>query len=296
MAANRIADDGVPVIYVDSLPYLWTKPEELPAATKVASYCAQKFPTDRLPVSELLHRRHDVHWIDPIVPRAAHRRGGAGVVISVGGLHSHLVGDTVDAYLALVLLALASELRAMGWPVAAVCGNLPADWCRALGDRLPDCRAIGRQSPYDFERLLEGADRLITSPGSTTILQALSLKLPTLLLPPQNLSQLLNARLFSAPGAPGLSWPARVMMVERIEELRAEGEDAALSYIYRSISAAARSPAAAQEVAATIRTGLRTMPERGVLDESLATLGSNGAAQVAQLIKQAMLAPIPRRR
>jgi hydroxymethylcytosylglucuronate/cytosylglucuronate synthase len=294
-AANRIADLGIPVVYVDSLPYLWTTAEEIPERHKIAYYCAQKFPSDRLSVSGPLRHWHEIHWIDPIVPTPTCRRGGHGVVINVGGLHSHLVGDTVDAYLGLVLIPLVKELKSLGRTVSAVCGNLPAETCRQLGEMLPDCRAIGRQSPYDFEDLLKGADLLITSPGSTTILQALALGLSTMLLLPQNLSQYLNMHLFASPGAPTMAWPASVVAPERIEQLRLDGEDAVLTYFYRAICDAAASPLAAAEVTEIVRAGLCTMPEAGVLDPSMVTLGGNGAEQVARLIKQAMLAPTRRR-
>ncbi|MGH9348125.1 MAG: glycosyltransferase, partial [Vicinamibacterales bacterium] len=285
---------GVPVIYVDSLPYLWATEAEIPDRGKAACYCAQKFPFDRLPLARPLRDRRDIQWIDPIVPRSAHRRAGQGVVVNVGGLHSRLAGDTVDAYLHLILFPLIADLEVSGRHVSAVCGNLPSDACRMVRELLPGCRAIGRQSPYDFERLLRAADLLVTSPGSTTILQALSLGLPALLLPPQNLSQMLNAQLFSAPGAARLEWPASVLTSVRVDELRPLGEDAVLTYIYESISTAATSPEAAADVAEAIRAALRAMPAAGVLDSSLSALGTNGAAQVAQLIKQAMLAPLPR--
>lgn len=290
-AADRIAGLGVPVIYVDSLPYLWANEGEVPGRRNVAYYCAQKFPTDRMPVSPQLLDR-PIHWIDPIVPTPRHRTGGEGVVINLGGLHSHLAGDTVDAYLRLVLLPLVGELKAAGRDVSAVCGNLPADICGEVQSMLPACRFVGRQTPYDFEALLRGADLLVSSPGSTTILQAISLRLPTLLLPPQNLSQIFNARLFSTPGAPTMDWPSSVMSAETIDRLRPQGEDAVLIYIYKSISDAARSARATADVTATIQAAVRGMPGAGVLDSSLSSLGRNGAAQVAQLIKQAMLAPI----
>ena len=129
-AAHGIAELGVPVIYVDSLPYLWATPEEVPAPDAVALYCAQKFPPDRLPVSEPLQHRSGVEWIDPIVPALRHRQGGEGVVISVGGLYSHLAGATVDAYLSLVLFPLVEILVDSGSPVSAICGNLTAEVCR----------------------------------------------------------------------------------------------------------------------------------------------------------------------
>lgn len=292
-AAHAIADLGVPVIYVDSLPYMWARPEEVPAPGKVALYCAQRFPADRLPVSKPLRKRRDLEWIDPIVPASKHRQGGEGVVISVGGLHSHLVGNTAEAYLNLVLFPLVEMLADSGSLVSAVCGNLTIDACRELAARLPDGCTIGRQSPYEFERLLRGADLLITSPGSTTILQAVALRLPTFLLPPQNLSQILNARLYSSLDESVLFWPPSVMTLDRIEELRPEGEDIVLSYIYGSISAAAASPEARSDVEAILREEFASMPEEGVLDPFLPSLGSSGAKQVAQRIRQALLAPIP---
>jgi hydroxymethylcytosylglucuronate/cytosylglucuronate synthase len=295
-AANRIAEQGLPVIYVDSLPYLWSTPDEIPARHNVAIYCAQKFPVGRLPVSKVLTERGDVQWVDPIVPTSGYRNGGQGVIVNVGGLHSHLVGDTVAAYLQLVLTPLLRELRRWSMPVLGVCGNLPADYQREVRERFPECKAVGPTSPYEFERLLRDADLLVTSPGSTTILQALSLNLPTLLLPPQNLSQILNTRLFSRPSAPSMAWPISVIQPDRIEELRPEGEDEVLAYIYGSICAASASEAAARDVASTIRIALRDRPKDGVLDAALRALGSNGAAQVAQRIRQAMLAPLPRPR
>lgn len=295
-AANEIADLDVPVIYVDSLPYLWATSDELPDRENVACYCAQKFPTDRLPVAPPLQTWEDVHWIDPIVPTTPRRLGGHGVVVNVGGLHSHLVGDTVNAYLDLVLFPLLEALKEDGHSVSAVCGNLPPAACQRVQNVLPDCNAIGRQSPYDFDRIIRGADLLVSSPGSTTILQAVALELPTMLLPPQNLSQILNAILFSATHASLLSWPTEVMDTDQIEQLRPQGEDAVLSYIYKSICRASALPEASRAVAAAIRSALTSLPERGVLDQSVPELGLNGAAQVARLVRQAMLAPLPRPR
>jgi hydroxymethylcytosylglucuronate/cytosylglucuronate synthase len=293
-AANAIADLGVPVIYVDSLPYLWANESEIPASGKTAYYCAQKFPSDRVALSRALSGRTDIRWIDPIVPPPVYRRGGHGTVVNVGGLHSHLAGDTVEAYLRLVLVPLAEQLRAADRSVLAVCGNLSAGSVEMLRAILGEGTRIGPQSPYEFQRLLQDADLLVTSPGSTTILQAITIGVPTLLLPPQNLSQVLNSILYAAPAAPRLDWPSDVMSTERVEQLRPLGEDAVLSYMYGSIAAAAQSPTLLACVADAVRKAVLLAPPEGVLDPSLRSLGRNGASQVAQLIKQAMLAPIAR--
>ena len=299
-AANNIADLDVPVVYVDSLPYVRVMDADIPALDKVAYYCAQKYPVERLPLaSPLLQKWPGIKWVDPIVPPSQNRRGGQGVVVNVGGLHSYDTGDigddlvdsAVEAYLNLVLFPLAGVLQAAGRKVSAVCGNLSPDSCRRLRTLLPECDAIGPQTPYAFERMLSDADLLITSPGSTTILHAMAISLPALLLPPQNLSQILNARLYSKPGADTMQWPASVLDGAKMEQLRFRGLHAALPYIYQSIANAAVSQEVANEIATVIRTAINNAPADGVLDDCLPTLGVRGAAQVAQLITQTISAP-----
>ncbi|QHC23300.1 hypothetical protein [Streptomyces sp. GS7] len=207
VAADRIARSGTPVVYVDSLPYLWTTDLEVPAAATM--YCAQHSPAGALPPTSPLRQWANVHWVEPIVPPPRRRRGGAGVVLSVGGLHSHLVGGASDAYLRAVVIPLVDALICAGHQIAAVCGNLPAWAHTELAATLPGSVRVGPSSAYEFEAALLQADALFTSPGSTTILQAASVDLPTALLPPQNLSQILNAEIFGVPGGSVIAWPGR---------------------------------------------------------------------------------------
>jgi hydroxymethylcytosylglucuronate/cytosylglucuronate synthase len=233
-AADKIAGLGVPVLYVDSLPYLWATEDEIPKPQSVVYYCAQRFPSGILPLAAPLRGRPDIRWVEPIIPLSKGRRAADGIVVNVGGLHSHLSGNASDAYLRLVLFPLVAELRASKRKVAAICGNLGQDVQEQLFAILPECGTIGPLSPRDFERVLKGAGLLITSPGSTTILQAMALRLPTLLLPPQNLSQIFNARLYAHPDTPSMQWPTSVLDPNRIETLRPGGENAVLDYIYRA--------------------------------------------------------------
>ena len=154
---------------------------------------------------------------------------------------------------------------------------------------LPECDAVGPQSPKAFERSLMDADLLITSPGSTTILQAMSINLPTLLLPSQNTSQFFNARIYSKPDADIMQWPVNVIDRAKLEQARAQGLSSVLSYIYKSIIHAATSQEIATEVARTIRKAVCNAPVDGVLNASLSELGLKGANQVAQLVKQVAL-------
>ncbi|GAA3733360.1 hypothetical protein GCM10022225_14370 [Plantactinospora mayteni] len=293
VAADEITRMGVPVVYLDSLPYLWATPEEVPR--QVAVYCAQHGPYGALPAGSPLAGRSDIEWIEPIVPRARGRRGGDGIVVSVGGLHSHLVGSAADAYLRLVLLPIAELLADGGRPVAAVCGNLP-DWaCRDLAARLPGPVRIGAQTPADFEATLRGADLLITSSGSTTILQAAALELPMILLPPQNLSQILNAEIYAAAAREVLWWPASVLDPAEVARLRPAGEDTVLRYIYGAISDAADRPEVRAAVRAALATGVAGRPAVDAVPERvLEPARMGGARQVGRRIRQAMFAPLPR--
>lgn len=294
-SANSIADLDVPVVYVDSLPYVRKTDTDIPELAKVACYCAQKYPIDMFPLtSPLLRNRHDIRWIDPIVPIPQDRRGGRGIVINVGGLYTYniaglasgLANDAVDAYLNLVLFPLVDLLRRSGREIAAICGNLNADSCRRLRAMVPESVAVGPQPPHAFERVLTEADLLITSPGSTTMLQAMSIDLPTLLLPSQNRSQFFNAEVYSKPNADVMQWPGSVLDLAELERLRPQGVSALNSYIYKSIIAAAASRGLSGEVSAVIRKALINAPDDGVLNPQLSALGMAGADQVAELVKQ----------
>jgi hydroxymethylcytosylglucuronate/cytosylglucuronate synthase len=295
VAADEITAMGVPVIYVDSLPYLWATPAEVPK--QVAVYCAQRGPYGELAAYNPLTERPEIEWIDPIVPRGRGRRGGGGVVVNVGGLHSHLVESAADAYLRLVLLPLTELLADAGQPVAAVCGNLPRWACREVALRLPGPVAVGAQQPSDFEVTLRRADLLITSPGSTTILQAAASELPTILLPAQNLSQVLNTEIFSSAVRGAVRWPSSVLDRAQVERLRPAGEETVLRYVYSAISAAADSASARAAVRAAIAAGLAEGSTATATPAPIfSAVGMGGAGQVSRRVRQAMLAPLPRPR
>lgn len=296
--ANRIADLDVPIVYVDSLPYVHRTETDVPQLGRLAHYCAQKYPIDLFPLtSPLLRAWQDIRWIDPVVPPPQRRRGGRGIVLSVGGLYSYnvagvsaeMINAAVESYLHLVLFPLVGFLLSSGRTISAICGNINAADCARLRAIVPGGVAVGPQPPRAFERTLSDADMLITSPGSTTLLQAMSIDLPTLVLPSQNRSQLVNARVFSKADADIMEWPASVLDMTELERLRASGLPAANNYIYQSIVDAAGSAGRCDEVATMIRNNVSRAPQEGVLDPRLHALGVAGADQVAQLIEQVAL-------
>jgi hydroxymethylcytosylglucuronate/cytosylglucuronate synthase len=297
-AVSNIAHLDVPIVFVDSLSYVRKTDAEFPPLDRLAYYCAQRYPSELLPpTSPLLRNRENIRWIDQIVPIPQRRRGGRGIVINLGGLYAYnlagisddLVNRAVDSYLDLVLFPLVRFLQSSNRKILAICGNINEEGCRRLRAIVPESVAVGPQSGEMFERILTDADLLISAPGSTTLLQAMSIDLPAILLPAQNRSQILNARIYAKPGADLMEWPDRVISDAEFERMRLQGPRAVFQYFYQSIIDAASSKELSDEVANVIRRAVSSAPDEGILNPGLHALGIAGAEQVARLIEQVAL-------
>jgi hydroxymethylcytosylglucuronate/cytosylglucuronate synthase len=297
-AVSNIAHLDVPIVFVDSLSYVRKTDSEFPPLDRLAYYCAQRYPSELLPpTSPLLRNRQNIRWIDQIVPIPQRRRGGRGIVINLGGLYAYnlagisddLVNRAVDSYLDLVLFPLVRFLQSSNRKILAICGNINEEGCQRLRAIVPEGVAVGPQSGEMFERILTDADLLISAPGSTTLLQAMSIDLPAILLPAQNRSQILNARIYARPGADLMEWPDRVINDAEFERMRLQGPRAVFQYFYQSVIDAASSKELSEEVANVIRRAVSSAPDEGILNPGLHALGIAGAEQVARLIEQVAL-------
>jgi hydroxymethylcytosylglucuronate/cytosylglucuronate synthase len=297
-AVSNIAHLDVPIVFVDSLSYVRKTDSEFPPLDRLAYYCAQRYPSELLPpTSPLLRNRQNIRWIDQIVPIPQRRRGGRGIVINLGGLYAYnlagisddLVNRAVDSYLDLVLFPLVRFLQSSNRKILAICGNINEEGCQRLRAIVPEGVAVGPQSGEMFERILTDADLLISAPGSTTLLQAMSIDLPAILLPAQNRSQILNARIYARPGADLMEWPDRVINDAEFERIRLQGPRAVFQYFYQSVIDAASSKELSEEVANVIRRAVSSAPDEGILNPGLHALGVAGAEQVARLIEQVAL-------
>lgn len=278
-AANRQRRRGRKVVYVDSLPYLWTLEAETPV--HVDAYCAQKFPGRLPPDSPLLGR--DIIWVDSIVPsHGAVHHGGGGVVISIGGLRGPLMTEAVqDTYIGSVVLPVLTAIRERGVLVNDLCGAVPRRWHDRLRAVEPGLRI--RNLPVDeFHEVLAQADLLLTSPGSTTMLEAASMGVPTALLPPQNISQMINATTFTDSRAMSLGWPTRVFCQTQLEAIREEGELAALRLMNdRIVTFGSQIESAADEWVADVVVAMKSNSPR----LRLPAMSGGGAGQVAETVR-----------
>ncbi|MGW4562120.1 hydroxymethylcytosylglucuronate/cytosylglucuronate synthase [Streptomyces sp. NPDC004561] len=241
--ASRLQSVGVPVVYLDSLPFLWTDRDELPV--EVEAYCAQLCPALPRACWSSLRRIRSLHWVGPVVGMAGHD-GPTPVpgraVLNLGGLESPFRDGDDNAYLSLVLDSALTALRDQGFRDVIVTGNVDLD-------RLPPTPAStglsirgGRLPRGEFLEALRTAELVVTSPGRTTLLETASLNQRCVVLPPQNLSQIVNAADVAGQVDPRIvvGWPADVVDEAVLDTHKARGEAEAVRYLYGRIAAAAQ--------------------------------------------------------
>ncbi|WP_405624499.1 hydroxymethylcytosylglucuronate/cytosylglucuronate synthase [Streptomyces sp. NBC_01396] len=305
-AAVALEDAGCPVVFVDSLPFLWTKDDLDSLPLRASAYCAQLVPGLPGPAWPVLARVENLRWVESVVVPGPVRTGGemrpAGerrAVVSLGGLLSPLLDDP-SAYLSLTVPAALDALAAWGTRQVTLCGNVPEGVFDGI--TVPaglDVRsgALGHQG---FLTEIAEADVLLTSPGLTTLLETSTRGVPVVCLPPQNISQILNASFYAqATEAPVAEWPEEVFRAQEVLDARlatapgdvadgggSPGEDAALELIYGGIERAAHTPAPVR-AALTERIGacLAAVERQQGQWTALARLvGTGGAAQVADIV------------
>ncbi|MEU3910181.1 hydroxymethylcytosylglucuronate/cytosylglucuronate synthase [Streptomyces sp. NPDC029721] len=309
-AARALLAAGVPTVFVDSLPFLWSEGDRAALPLDATVYCAQKSVELPPECRSVLADARGLRWVEAVIarPRAAEPERGAPrsagrpyrrALISLGGLRApNLLAP--EHYPRLVLPAALEALAAHGVEEVHVAGNLPGG---LVGGLVDSCAAAPRTTAGPlghgaFLERLDACDVLLTSPGLTTLLEAGGLGVPTVCLPPQNLSQIFNGRYHSqALGARlRVPWPKEVLVEDEVLALRAKGEDHALERIYGAIGAAARGDSR-QEVGRALREGvldaLRRSAGVGAWDALTTAVGTRGSAQVADALLEVLGASGP---
>ncbi|MGK5632450.1 hydroxymethylcytosylglucuronate/cytosylglucuronate synthase [Streptomyces sp. URMC 123] len=295
-AATALEAAGVPTVFVDSLPFLWSEGDRPHLPLEVSLYCAQRaveLPSECRGVLAAVRR---LRWVEAVVathPAAPRPAGERRVpfrraLLTLGGLRSPSLRDWAP-YPRLVLPAALDALREAGVQEVRVTGNLPSGSLAVLCPAGPGdgpLRVTAGPLPHGaFLEQLASVDVLLASPGLTTLLEAGALGTPVVCLPPQNLSQVFNGRFHSrAVGASVRArWPAQVFAEEHALAARLEGEEPALRVVYDGIARAAAEDAeevrraVREEVLAALRQAARGADWTGLA----AAVGTGGAAQVA---------------
>lgn len=186
-AAMALEDAGVPTVFVDSLPFMWSEGDRPTLPLDVTVYCAQQCMELPPECRDVLASVRALRWVEavigtpPVTGTAGRSPGGPyrRALVSMGGLRAPRLDDWT-AYPRTVVPAALEALAAHGVREAHVAGNLPAGLAdRLIGRAAGDLRVTaGALSHGEFLAGLADFDVLLTSPGLTTLLEAGSLRRP----------------------------------------------------------------------------------------------------------------------
>lgn len=198
--ARILKDIGMKVIYVDSLPFMWTLEDYKQGKVPVDmdAYCAQKTLSLDSKSSEIFKNVNNVKWINPILPVINQKENNSKemekdyILINLGGLHSPV--GTGEEYIKAVINPLIQILigsMKKTEKIYITCGTEAERNLKRLLSMYPSVK-ICTLTQNNFIEKIKYSKLFITSPGLTTILETLNLQKPSVILPPQNLSQFYN--------------------------------------------------------------------------------------------------------
>ena len=192
--ARYLKSIGIKVVYVDSLPFMWTETDaslgKVPFS--VDCYCAQKGYELNESKLNIFSRVENLIWVDPIVPileDITDTKTEDFVLINLGGLHSpHGDGEEYVKLCIKPLIEILNRLQKM--KVYVTCGSNACDKIKEILNY--DNLEVTTLNQQEFLKKVKSSKLFFTSPGLTTIVETLPFEKQTILLPPQNLSQFYN--------------------------------------------------------------------------------------------------------
>ena len=191
--ARLLTDIGIKVIYVDSLPFMWSikDAEEGKVPYNVEVYCAQK----TLPLNDtskkIFSNVKNLVWVNSIIDNSISdvkkNKMHRFTLINIGGLHSPNT-DGID-YINVIVKPLVELIRSKRIIITTstkskeLITNLFKDYSNVKVKTL---------TQKDFVKYIIECDMFLTSPGLTTILESSRVRNEVIFLPPQNISQFYN--------------------------------------------------------------------------------------------------------
>lgn len=270
--ATFLEDMGVKVLYIDSLPFMWTGADYIP--NNVYAYCGQKYP-DYKPNSALSSVKNYI-WVEPIIPNFTVKEQEDYIVLNFGGLHSPF-GDGTE-YFNLVMDAL---IKVVGSEKIYITGgrnvvelvkkNYPQYCCKTY-------------SHLDFLKLVSGASKFFTSPGLTTIYETYGMNIKTIILPPQNLSQFYNVSVAKniCKEVKVVDWEYDSLSEKALEQFKDEPEEKTVQYIYEQIKSLFYN----DDYRCSLELRLRSFMNESYKKNSFTSFGTNGLQQISVILKK----------
>ena len=240
--ATILMDLNVKVIFVDSLPFMWTQADIdeglLPLDATV--YCAQKCCNLTEASKKVLAQVKNLKWINPIQSKLEKKYRPYEedyIHINVGGLHSPIGNG--ESYIKTVIIPLLKIFKSE--KIIITCGTTAKiSILNELKNEGIDSRNIKVETlqQKDFISSINNAKLFLTSPGLTTIYETESLHKPTIILPPQNLSQFYNIEYAKKilDEYKTINWDTQKLNLDYLQSILPKGETYIVDKIYEFIT------------------------------------------------------------
>ncbi len=240
--ATILMDLNVKVIFVDSLPFMWTQADIdeglLPLDATV--YCAQKCCNLTEASKKVLAQVKNLKWINPIQSKFEKKYRPYKeeyIHINVGGLHSPIGNG--ESYIKTVIIPLLKIFKSE--KIIITCGTTAKiSILNELKNEGIDSRNIKVKTlqQKDFISSINNAKLFLTSPGLTTIYETESLHKPTIILPPQNLSQFYNIEYAKKilDEYKTINWDTQKLNLDYLQSILPKGETYVVDKIYEFIT------------------------------------------------------------
>ena len=240
--ATILMNLNVKVIFVDSLPFMWTQADIdeglLPLDATV--YCAQKCCNLTEASKKVLAQVKNLKWINPIQSKLEKKYRPYEedyIHINVGGLHSPIGNG--ESYIKTVIIPLLKIFKSE--KIIITCGTTAKiSILNELKNEGIDSRNIKVETlqQKDFISSINNAKLFLTSPGLTTIYETESLHKLTIILPPQNLSQFYNIEYAKKilDKYKTINWDTQKLNLDYLQSILPKGETYVVDKIYEFIT------------------------------------------------------------
>ena len=235
--ARLLKEIGVKVVYVDSLPFMWTEKDALEGKVpyNVDVYCAQKTIELSDASKNIFSQVENLVWINPIVNSNVKNdnRYNDFIILNVGGLHSPNTDglDYINAVVVPIIKRFKNKKILLTTSTKSV--SLLRNYLKEYKNVV-----VKNLKQEQFSNYVKETKIFITSPGLTTILESCTNRSSVIFLPPQNISQFYNInygkRVFKRYKE--ITWNDSDLTIENLSKMRDKNEHELITLINQKIA------------------------------------------------------------
>lgn len=238
--ARLLLELGIKVVYVDSLPFMWSQKDAETGKVpyKVDCYCAQDTIKLNKASKEIFSKVENLHWINPIVNQSIKKelniKDKDFILINLGGLHSPSTKG--DSYIDIVLKTLLKIYK--DEHIIITTSTKSKERLETnLKEHITKKVKIKTLKQEEFYTYIKKSKEFFTSPGLTTIVESVHLNHKIIFLPPQNLSQFYNIEYGKKVSSEykEITWNNKYLTLKGLDQVLKEDEHGVIEEINKRI-------------------------------------------------------------